>query len=161
MRRPSPPDIDSALDFASRCGKRGASLGRGQRPRRRPATVAVAPPANNESSPAREETEEADRGDTTQIGEAQPQQAAPEPAEINHFDQSFAQAEAAVATSGVATSSVDQIAAHDERNAVDDGSEPADVSADISEVDAPEVEAEAADAIAAESMSVSDCRTDA
>jgi periplasmic protein TonB len=114
-----------------------------------PATFAVAPPANSESSPAREETEEADRGDTTQIGEAQPQQGAPEPAEINYFDQSFAQAEAAVATSGVATSSVDQIEAPDE------AANAADVSADISEVDAPEVEAEAADAIAAESMSVS------
>ncbi len=123
-----------------------------------PATVAVAPPANNESSPTSEETEEADRGETTQIGEAQPQQAAPEPAEINHFDQSFAQAEAAVATSGVATSSVAQIAAPDEAaNAVDaTQASAADVSVDVSEVDAPEVEAAAADAIAAELMSVSD-----
>jgi periplasmic protein TonB len=124
-----------------------------------PATVAVAPPASNGSSPTREETEEADRGETTQIGEAQPQQAAPEPAEINHFDQSFAQAEASVATSGVATSSVAQIGAPDEAaNAVDaTQASAADVSVDVSEVDAPEVEAAAAaDAMAAESMSVSD-----
>jgi protein TonB len=123
-----------------------------------PATVAVAPAANNGSSPTSEETDEADRGETTQIGEAQPQQAAPEPAEINHFDQSFAQAEAAVATSGVATSSVAQIGAPDEAaNAVDaTEASAADVSVDVSEVDAPEVEAAAADAIAAESMSVSD-----
>ena len=121
-------------------------------------TVAIAPPANNESSPTSEETEEADRGETTQIGEAQSQQAAPEPAEINHFDQSFAQAEAAVTTSGVATSSVAQIAAPDEAaNAVDaTQASAADVSVDVSEVDAPEVEAAAADAMAAESMSVSD-----
>jgi protein TonB len=120
-----------------------------------PAAVAVAPPANNESSPAREETEEADRGDTTQTAEAQPQQAAPEPAEINHFDSSFAQGEAAVATSGVA-----QIAAPDEAaNAADVDATQASTdapSADVSEVDAPEVEAAAAEAIAAESMSVSD-----
>jgi protein TonB len=115
-----------------------------------PATVAVAPPATNESSPAREETEEADRGDTTQIAEAQSQQGAPEPSEINHFDQSFAQAEAAVATSGAATASIAEIAAPDEAANV------ADVSADVSEVDAPEVEAEAAEAITGESMSVSD-----
>ena len=123
-----------------------------------PATVAVAPEANNRSSPTSEETDEADRGETTQIGEAQPQQAAPEPAEINHFDQSFAQAEAAVATSGVATASVAQIGAPDEAaNAVDaTQASAADVSVDVSEVDAPEVEAAAADAIAAESMSVSD-----
>jgi protein TonB len=123
-----------------------------------PATVAVAPAANNGSSPTSEETDEADRGETTQIGEAQPQQAAPEPAEINHFDQSFAQAEAAVATSGVATSSVAQIGAPDEAaNAVDaTEASAADVSVDVSEVDAPEVEAAAAAAIAAESMSVSD-----
>ena len=123
-----------------------------------PATVAVAPPANNGSSPTREETEEADRGETTQIGEAQPQQAAPEPAEINHFDQSFAQAEASVATPGVATSSGAQIGAPDEAaNAVDaTEANAADVSVDVSEVDAPEVEAAAADAMAAELMSVSD-----
>src|SRR5262245_42820472 len=45
-----------------------------------PATVAVAPPANTGSSPASAETDEADRGDRTQVAEAQPQQAAPEPA---------------------------------------------------------------------------------
>src|SRR5262245_31104898 len=56
-----------------------------------PATVAFAPPSDNESLPTRAETEETDRGDGTQVAEAQPQQAAPEP-ETNHFDQ----AEAAV-----------------------------------------------------------------
>jgi protein TonB len=113
------------------------------------APAAAAAPASSESSPAREETEAADRGDTTQIAEAQPQQAAPEPAQINHFDQSFAQAEAAIATSGVATASVAEIATPDE------AANAADVSVDVSEVDAPEVEAETAEAITAESMSVS------
>ena len=110
---------------------------------------AAAAPANSESSPAREETEAAHLGDTTQIAEAQPRQGAPEPDEINHFDQSFAQAEAAIATSGVATASVAEIATPDE------AASAADVSAEVSEVDAPAVEAETAEAITAESMSVS------
>src|SRR5262245_2446797 len=125
-----------------------------------PATVAVAPPANNRSSPARQETAEADRGDMTQAAEAQPQQAAPEPAEINHFASSFAQAEGFVAASGVAQIEAPEEAAN-EADVDAAQASAADVSADISEVDVPEqvdaagAEAAAAEAIAAESMSVS------
>src|SRR5262245_54694797 len=123
-----------------------------------PARVAVAPPANNRSSPAREETAEADRGDMTQAAEAQPQQAAPEPAETNRFASSFAQAEGSVAASGVAQIEAPDEAANEPGVDATEAS-AADVSADVSEVDAPEqvdaagAEAAAAEAIAAEAMS--------
>src|SRR5262245_54587522 len=60
-----------------------------------------AAPANN--APASADTAATDGGDTTQSADAEPPQAASAPSETNHFASSFAQAEAAVATSGVHT----------------------------------------------------------
>jgi periplasmic protein TonB len=111
-----------------------------------------AAPANNASSPASADTEAADGGDTTQTADAEPQQAAPEPPETNHFQSSFAQAEAAVATAGVHTIETPDDAA-DAAGVDETAASAADVSDDVAEVDAPEVEA---DATAAESMHVSD-----
>src|SRR5262249_52083873 len=62
-----------------------------------------AAPAYNASSPARADAAGADGGDSTQSADAEPPQATPASAETNHFASSFAQAEAAVATSGVHT----------------------------------------------------------
>src|SRR5262245_495615 len=70
-------------------------------PEAAPATVAFAPPSNNESSPALEETAETDRGDTTDVAEAQLQQAAAEPVETAPSDSSSAQAEDHEVASGV------------------------------------------------------------
>ncbi len=119
-----------------------------------PATVAFPPPSNNESSPALEETAETDRGDTTDVAEAQLQQAA-EPVETAPSDSSSAQAEDPEVASGVSEIETPSDAA----NAADVDATQAsatDVSADVSQVDAAEVEAAAAEAIAAESMRVSE-----
>jgi periplasmic protein TonB len=114
-----------------------------------------AAPASNPSPPANAETAATDHGDITESAEAEPQQAAPEPAETNHFASSFAQAEAAVATSGVHTIETPDETA-DAAHVDETQASAADVSDDVSEVDAPEVEAAAAEATAAESMHVSD-----
>src|SRR5262245_12184507 len=124
-------------------------------PEAAPATVAFAPPSNNESSPALEETAETDRGDTTDVAEAQLQQAAAEPVETAPSDSSSAQAEGHEVASGVSEIETPS----DTANAAAVGATQAsatDVSADVSQVDAAEVEAAAAEAIAAESMRVSE-----
>ena len=124
-------------------------------PEAAPATVAFAPPSNNESSPALGETAETDRGDTTDVAEAQLQQAAAEPVETAPSDSSSAQAEDHEVASGVSEIETPSDTAN--AAAVDATQASAtDVSADVSQVEAAEVEAAAAEAIAAESMRVSE-----
>jgi protein TonB len=125
-----------------------------------PATVVFAPRADDGAVPASEDAAEADRGDTVEAAEAQPQQAAAEPVDTVHSDLSSVHGDDASAAFPHIAETPANVAEAAELDATQ--ASVADVSqvdeteataADVSQVDETEA---AAEAIAAEAMNVSD-----